>query len=105
MESLAIVVSVLLSIALFSAPVSILLSSRIARRLTPQPTVNIFRRVLMAVISALGATVSIFFIASPIPPGLKIASLIAIVANLWAMDREYGGHLLNRTRSLVGRAQ
>lgn len=105
MESLAIVVSVLISVALFSAPLSIFLSSPIARGLTPQPTLNMFRRLLMAVISALGATVSVFFIVSPIPPGLKIASLIALLANMWSIDREYGGHLLKRARSLVGRSQ
>jgi hypothetical protein len=104
MESLAIVVSILLAITLFSAPVSILLSSAIAKSISVNPIANILRRVLMALVSGVGSLVSLFFIISPIPLFPKFISLAALLANIWSVDREYGGRIMARLKFIFGRA-
>ncbi|CAN2178101.1 hypothetical protein MCETARE7_00219 [Candidatus Nanopelagicaceae bacterium] len=105
MESLALLVSILVSIVLFSAPISIFLSSRVAKSLTSNLVAKILRRILMAIISALGSALSLFFIISPIPLLLKIISLAALLANIWSVDREYGGRLMIRFKSIFGKAE
>ena len=104
MESLAIFISILLSITIFSAPISILLSSRIAKSLTSNQVVKILRRALMALVSALGSLVSLFFIMSPIPFLLKFISLLALLLNIWSVDREYGGRLMTRFKVIFGKS-
>ena len=104
MQSLAIFISILLSITLFSAPISILLSSRIAQSLTGNQIAKILRRALMALVSALGCLVSFFFILSPIPFLLKLISLVALLANIWSVDREYGGRLMTRFKVIFGKS-
>jgi hypothetical protein len=104
MQSLAIFISILLSITLFSAPISILLSSRIAQSLTGNQIAKILRRALMALVSALGCLVSFFFILSPIPFLLKFISLVALLANIWSVDREYGGRLMTRFKVIFGKS-
>jgi hypothetical protein len=104
MQSLAIFISILLSITLFSAPISILLSSRIAQSLTENQIAKILRRALMALVSALGSLVSFFFILSPIPFLLKFISLVALLANIWSVDREYGGRLMTRFKVIFGKS-
>lgn len=104
MESLALFVSVLISIVFFSAPISILLSSRIARSLTSNIVAKILRRALMAFVSALGSVFSFFFIISPIPMLLKVISLAALLLNIWSVDREYGGRLMTRFKSIFGKS-
>lgn len=104
MESLAIFVSVLISIVLFSAPISILLSSRLAQSLTGNKVAKILRRALMAFVSVLGSVFSFFFIISPIPMLLKIISLAALLLNIWSVDREYGGRLMTRFKVIFGKS-
>lgn len=104
MESLVLLVSVLVSVVLFSAPISILLSSRIAQSLTSNLVAKILRRALMAFVSALGSVFSFIFIISPIPMLLKIISLAALLLNIWSVDREYGGRLMTRFKSIFGKS-
>jgi hypothetical protein len=104
MESLVIFVSILISITVFSAPISILLSSRLAQSLTGNQVAKILRRALMALVSALGSLVSFFFILSPIPFLLKLISLVALLVNIWSVDREYGGRLMTRFKFIFGKS-
>ena len=104
MESLALLVTILVSITVFSAPISILLSSRIAQSLTGNQVAKILRRALMALVSAVGSLNSLFFIISPIPFLLKFISLVALLANIWSLDREYGGRLMIRFKVIFGKS-
>jgi len=104
MESLALLVTILVSITVFSAPISILLSSRIAQSLTGNQVANILRRALMALVSAVGSLNSLFFIMSPIPFLLKFISMAALLINIWSIDREYGGRLMTRFKVIFGKS-
>lgn len=104
MESLALFVSILVSVVLFSAPISILLSSRIAKSLTSNIVAKILRRTLMTFVSALGSVFSLFFIISPIPMSLKLIAMPALILNIWSVDREYGGRLMTRFKSIFGKS-
>jgi hypothetical protein len=104
MESLALLVTILVSITVFSAPISVLLSSRIAQSLTSNRVAKILRRTIMALISALGSLVSLFFIMSPIPFLLKFISMAALLINIWSVDREYGGRLMTRFKVIFGKS-
>jgi len=103
MESLVLLVTILVSITVFSAPISILLSSRIAQSLTGNQVAKILRRALMALVSAVGSLNSLFFIISPIPFLLKFISLVAILLNIWSVDREFGGRLMDRLKTIFGK--
>jgi len=104
MESLALLVTILVSITVFSAPISVLLSSRIAQSLTSNQVAKILRRALMALVSAVGSLNSLFFIISPIPFLLKFISLAALLINIWSVDREYGGRLMTRFKVIFGKS-
>jgi hypothetical protein len=103
MESLAFFISILLSITLLSGPVSILLTSRIAQSLTVKLTANIFRRAVLILVGALGILVSSLFILSPIPVFPKVISLASILTNAWSIDREFGGRLMDRLKTIFGK--
>jgi len=103
MESLVFFVSILLLITVVSGPVSILLTSQIAQSLTVKPTVNFFRRALLILVGALGILVSSLFILSPIPLFPKVISLASILANAWSIDREFGGRLMDRLKTIFGK--
>lgn len=105
MQSLALLVTILVSITVFSAPISILLSSRIAQSLTSNLVAKILRRTLMALVSALGSVLSLFFIFSPIPMSLKLVAMPALLLNIWSVDREYGGRLMTRFKSIFGKSE
>ena len=104
MESLALLVTILVSITVFSAPISVLLSSRKAQSLTSNRIAKILRRALMALVSAVGSLNSLFFIISPIPFLLKFISLAALLINIWSVDREYGGRLMTRFKDIFGKS-
>jgi ABC-type phosphate/phosphonate transport system permease subunit len=104
MQSLALLVTILVSITVFSAPISILLSSRKAQSLTNNQIAKILRRTIMALISAVGSLVSLFFIMSPIPFLLKFISMAALLINVWSVDREYGGRLMTRFKVIFGKS-
>lgn len=57
----------------------------------------------MILVSALGLLVSFFFMFTEIPLLLKTISLCSILANVWSIDREYGGRLMNRLKFALGR--
>jgi uncharacterized protein YaaW (UPF0174 family) len=104
MESLALLVTILVSITVFSAPISVLLSSRIAQSLTSNRVAKILRRAFMALVSVVGSLNSLFFIISPIPFLLKFISLAALLINIWSVDREYGGRLMTRFKVIFGKS-
>jgi hypothetical protein len=104
MESLALLVTILVSITVFSAPISVLLSSRKAQSLTSNRVAKILRRALMALVGAVGSLNSLFFIMSPIPFLLKFISLVALLVNIWSVDREYGGRLMTRFKVIFGKS-
>ena len=103
MESLAFFVSILLLITVLSGPVSILLTSRIAQSVTANPAAKIARRIVLILVGALGILVSSLFILSPIPLFPKVISLASILANTWSIDREFGGRLMDRLKTIFGK--
>jgi hypothetical protein len=36
---------------------------------------------------------------------LKIISMAALLLNIWSVDREYGGRLMTRFKSIFGKAE
>ncbi len=90
MESLALVISILLLILLFSAPFALLFTIPRIRTASQSALWLYLRRFVMALSGAFGFTVSIFFLFARIPFGLRAVALISIALHLWAINREYG---------------
>ena len=90
MESLALFVALLLALALFTGPISMVLTSKLfwnySRRSKP---LWIFRRIFVATISPLGMTVALFFIFTPIPITPKLFVSLGLAVNVAALKREF----------------
>jgi hypothetical protein len=90
MESLALFVSLLLALVVFTGPISMLLTSKIfwnySRRSKP---LWVFRRIIVATISPLGMTVALFLIFTPIPVTPKLFIAVAAAINVAALKREF----------------
>ena len=90
MESLALLAALLLSLALFTGPISIVLTSKIfwnySMRSKP---LWVFRRIIVATISPLGMTVALSLIFTPIPVTPKLFIAVAFVVNVIALKREF----------------
>ena len=98
MESLALVVSILVSICFFSGPIGLFLTSRMLTKVTTNPFTLLLRRTVLIINGLLGSALSSFFLFGPIPLFLKAISLISLVLNVWAIDREFGGNLTSYLR-------
>ena len=90
MESLALFVSLLLALTLFSGPISMVLTSKMfwnySRGSKP---LWIFRRVIVTTISPIGMSVALFLLFAPIPLGPKFFIALAFAVNVVALKREF----------------
>jgi hypothetical protein len=90
MESLALLVVMLMSLVLFTGPLSLLLTSKIFWEFTSgNKPVWIIRRVLVSIISLIGMTIELLFIMNPLPAAPKFLAMIGFVLNIFALKREF----------------
>ena len=90
MESLALLVVMLMSLVLFTGPLSLLLTSKIFWEFTSRnKAVWIIRRVLVAFISLVGMTVELLFIMNQLPAAPKFLAMAGFVLNVIALKREF----------------
>jgi hypothetical protein len=91
MESLAVLVLILLSIVIFTGPVSFLLTSKPFWDFSKsRKALWIFRRVLVSIFSTIGIAISLRgFVFTEIPVGPKIVALAGVALNVFALKREY----------------
>ena len=90
MESLAILVALLLSLVLFTGPISMILTSKFLWNYSIQSKPFwIFRRILVSTISPIGMVMALFFLLTPIPLGTKSIALFGLAINVIALKREY----------------
>ena len=90
MESLALLVALLLALALFTGPISMVLTSKIFWNYSKgSKPLWIFRRIIVATISPLGMSVALFLIFTPIPVTPKLFIAAALAVNVAALKREF----------------
>jgi hypothetical protein len=90
MESLALLVALLLSLVLFTGPISMILTSKFLWNYSIQSKPFwIFRRILVSTISPIGMVMALFFLATPIPLGTKSIAVFGLAINIIALKREY----------------
>ena len=90
MESLALLVALLLALALFTGPISMVLTSKIFWNYSIRSKpLWVFRRIIVATISPLGMSVALFLIFTPIPVTPKLFIAAAFAANVAALKREF----------------
>ncbi len=85
MESLAFVVGVILLTMVLSGPIAIGLT--LIR--SANSTLNIIRRIIIALLCALGMGLGIGLILEGVAIGAKLFALFAIVASAYALKREF----------------
>lgn len=85
MESLALVVGIILFTMILSGPIAIGLT--FVR--SANPVLNIIRRILIVILSALGIGLGIVLILEGVALGAKLFALFAIVAGAYAVKREF----------------
>jgi hypothetical protein len=85
MESLALVVGIILLTMILSGPIAIGLT--FVR--SANPVLNIIRRVLIVILSALGIGLGIVLILEGVALGAKLFAIFAIVAGAYAVKREF----------------
>jgi len=86
MESLALVVGIILLTMILSGPIAIGLT--FIR--SANPTLNIIRRIIIALLCALGMGLGIGLILEGVAIGAKLFALCAIAASAYALKREFG---------------
>ena len=86
MESLALVVGIILLTMILSGPIAIGLT--FIR--SANPILNIIRRVIIALLCALGMGLGIGLILEGVAIGAKLFALFAIAASAHALKREFG---------------
>jgi hypothetical protein len=86
MESLALVVGIILLTMILSGPIAIGLT--FIR--SANPILNIIRRVIIALLCALGMGLGIGLILEGVAIGAKLFALFAIAASAYALKREFG---------------
>ena len=86
MESLAFVVGVILLTMVLSGPIAIGLT--FIR--SANSTLNIIRRIIIALLCALGMGLGIGLILEGVAIGAKLFALFAIAASAYALKREFG---------------
>lgn len=85
MESLALLVGIILLTMILSGPIAIGLT--FIR--SANPTLNIIRRIIIALLCALGMGLGIGLILEGVAIGAKLFALFAIVAGAYAVKREF----------------
>ncbi|GDX16609.1 hypothetical protein LBMAG04_11190 [Actinomycetes bacterium] len=86
MESLALLVGIILLTMILSGPIAIGLT--FIR--SANPILNIIRRVIIALLCALGMGLGIGLILEGVAIGAKLFALFAIAASAYALKREFG---------------
>ena len=86
MESLALVVGIILLTMILSGPIAIGLT--FIR--SANSTLNIIRRIIIALLCALGMGLGIGLILEGVAIGAKLFALFAIAASAYALKREFG---------------
>lgn len=86
MESLAFIVGVILLTMVLSGPIAIGLT--FIR--SANSTLNIIRRIIIALLCALGMGLGIGLILEGVAIGAKLFALFAIIASAYALKREFG---------------
>ena len=86
MESLAFLVGVILLTMILSGPIAIGLTFI----QSANSTLNIIRRIIIALLCALGMGLGIGLILEGVAIGAKLFALFAIVASAYALKREFG---------------
>ncbi|MEJ6607672.1 MAG: hypothetical protein QNL07_00650 [Candidatus Planktophila sp.] len=90
MESLALVVAALISLILFTGPVSLMLTGKLFWNFTRRnKAVWIIRRMLLTFISLSGMTISVLFIFNPLPATPKLMAVFGLALNVIALKREF----------------
>jgi hypothetical protein len=91
MESLAMLVLILMSIVVFTGPVSYLLTSKTVWDYSKEKkALWIFRRVLVTIFSVIGIAIALRgFVFTEIPIGPKIVAMAGIALNVFVLKREY----------------
>jgi len=90
MESLALLVVMLMSLVLFTGPLSLLLTSKMFWEFTSgNKAVWIIRRVVVTIVSLIGMTVELLFILNPLPMSPKFLAMIGFALNTIALKREF----------------
>ena len=85
MESLALVVGIILLTMILSGPIAIGLT--FVR--SANPVLNIIRRILIVILSALGIGLGIVLTLEGVALGAKLFAVAAIVAGAFAVKREF----------------
>ena len=85
MESLALVVGIILLTMILSGPIAIGLT--FVR--SANPVLNIIRRILIVILSALGIGLGIVLILEGVALGAKLFAVAAIAAGSFAVKREF----------------
>ena len=86
MESLALLVGIILLTMILSGPIAIGLT--FIR--SANSTLNIIRRIIIALLCALGMGLGIGLILEGVAIGAKLFALFAIAASAYALKREFG---------------
>ena len=89
MESLALVVSIMIFIVLFSGPFALLLTVPKVQSVSKSAFFLLLRRFAMSAAAFSGIFLSLLFLFESVPMTLKALSLICIAAHAWAINREY----------------
>ena len=90
MESLALLVTILMSIVVFTGPLGFLLTSKVVWNCTKsRQALWIIRRIFVSILSPAGIAVAAIFVFNEIPIGPKLLAMVGIALNVFVLKREY----------------
>ena len=90
MESLALLVTILMSIVVFTGPLGFLLISKVVWNYTNnRKALWIIRRIFVSILSPAGIAVAAIFVFNEIPIGPKLLAMVGIALNVFVLKREY----------------
>lgn len=90
MESLALLVTILMSIVVFTGPLGFLLTSKVVWNYTKsRQALWIIRRIFVSILSPAGIAVAAIFVFNEIPIGPKLLAMVGIALNVFVLKREY----------------
>ncbi len=90
MESLALLVTILMSIVVFTGPLGFLLTSKVVWNYTnSRKALWIIRRIFVSILSPAGIVVAAIFVFNEIPIGPKLLAMVGIALNVFVLKREY----------------
>ena len=90
MESLALLVTILMSVVVFTGPLGFLLTSQVVWNYTKSRKILwIIRRIFVSTLSPAGIAVAAIFVFNQIPIGPKLLAMVGIALNVFVLKREY----------------